>query len=183
MRGDGFSAPRVEPGLNSNPTSFGVKAGPPALPCRDDSVVESGAAAFESCLSSMEIRPSTAAGGLVPTGEAFKVSETTSNQPPLRFCSTEETDLEPNCKRLRLHTPHSKAAASSGDWYLLHTAGGSLTQIPGKIGPFVQGVLEVTSAPARFWDRGARWFVAWFHGLGQLKKSCSGFSDEIRWLF
>ena len=56
-----------------------MKAGPPALPCRDNRVVESGAAAFESCLSSMEMRPSTAAGGLDPTGEASKASETTSN--------------------------------------------------------------------------------------------------------
>ena len=94
MREDGFSARRVEPGLNINSTSFGVKVGPPALPCRDDSVVESGAAAFESCLPSMEMRPSAAAGGLVPTGEASKASESTSNQPPFRFCSTEETDLK-----------------------------------------------------------------------------------------
>ena len=94
MRGGCFSARRVEPGPTTNSTSFGVKAGPPALPCRDNSVVESGAAAFESCLPTMEMRPSTAAGGLVPSGEASKASETTSNQPPLRFCSTEETDLE-----------------------------------------------------------------------------------------
>ena len=94
MRGDCFSARRFEPGPNTNSTNFGVKAGPPALSCRDDSVVESSAAAFESCLPSMEMLLSTAAGGLVPTGEASKASETTSNQPPLRFCSTEETDLE-----------------------------------------------------------------------------------------
>ena len=94
MRGDCFSVRWFDLGPNTNSTSFGVKAGPPALPCRDDSAVESGAAAFESCLPSMEMRPSTAAGGLVPPGEASKASETTSNQPPLRFCSTEETDLE-----------------------------------------------------------------------------------------
>ena len=91
MRGDGFSARRVEPGPNTNSTSFGVKA---ALPCRNDSVVECGAAAFESCLPSMEMRPSTAAGGLVPTGDASKASETTLNEPPLRFCLTEETNLK-----------------------------------------------------------------------------------------
>ena len=94
MRGDCFSARRFEPGPNTNSTSFGVKAGPPALPYRDDGVVETGTAAFESCLPFMEMRPSTAAGGLVPIGEASKAPETTSNQPPLRFCSTEETDLE-----------------------------------------------------------------------------------------
>ena len=94
MRGDCFSARRVEPGPTTNSTSFGVKAEPPALPCRDDSVVEGGAAAFELCLPSMEMRPSTATGGLVPNGDASKASETTLNEPPLRFCLTEETDLK-----------------------------------------------------------------------------------------
>ena len=94
MRGDCFSARRVEPGPSTNSTSFGVKTEPPALPCRDDSVVECGAAAFESCLPPIEMRPSTAAGGLVPTGDASKASETTLNEPPLRFCLTEETDLK-----------------------------------------------------------------------------------------
>ena len=94
MRGDCFSARRVEPDPTINSTSFGVKAEPPALPCRDDSVVECGAAAFESCLPSMEMRPSTTAGGLVPTGDASKASETTFNKPPLGFCLTEETDLK-----------------------------------------------------------------------------------------
>ena len=115
MRGDCFSARWVKPGLKTNSTSFGVKAEPPALPCRDDSVVECGTAASESCLPSLEMRSSTAAGGSVPTGEASTASETTLNETPLRFCLIEETDLESNCKRLRLHTPYSKAAASSGD--------------------------------------------------------------------
>ena len=92
MRGDCFSARRVESGPTTNSTRFGVKAEPPALPSRDDSVVECGTAASESCLPSMEMRPSTTAGGLVPTGEASNASETTYNQPPLRFCSTEKTD-------------------------------------------------------------------------------------------
>ena len=94
MRGDCFSARRVEPGPTTNSTSFGVKTEPLALPCRDGVVVESGPTTSQSCLPSMEMRPSTAAGGLVPTGEASNASETTFNQPPLRFCSTEKTDLE-----------------------------------------------------------------------------------------
>ena len=94
MRGVCFSARRVEPGPTTNSTSLGVKADPHALPCRNDSVVECGAAASESCFPSMEMRSSTAAGGLVPTGDASKASETTLNEPPLRFCLTEETDLK-----------------------------------------------------------------------------------------
>ena len=84
MRGDCFSARRVEPGPTTNSTSFGVKAEPPALPCRDDSVVECGSAASELCFPSMEMRSSTAAGGLVPTGDASKALETTLNEPS--FC-------------------------------------------------------------------------------------------------
>ena len=96
MRGDGFSARRVEPGPNINSTSFGAKAELPTLPCRDDVVVESGNAASESCLPSLEMRSSTAAGGLVPTGEASTASETTSIESLLRFYETEEMNPEPD---------------------------------------------------------------------------------------
>ena len=94
MRGDCFPARRVEIGPTTNSTRFGVKAEPPALPCRNDSVVECGAAASESYFPFMEMRSSTAAGGLVPTGDPSKASETPLNEPPLRFCLTEETDLK-----------------------------------------------------------------------------------------
>ena len=102
MRGDGYSARRVEPGPNTNSTSFGVKAEPPALPCRDD-VVESGNAASESCLPSLEMRSSPAAGGLVPPGEASTASETASNEPLLRFYETEEMNPEGVTRRWRIH--------------------------------------------------------------------------------
>ena len=117
MRGDCFSARRVEPSPTTNSTSFGVKAEPPALPYRDDVVVESGPAASESCLLSMEMRSSTAAGGLVPTGEASTASETTLNEPPLRFCPTEETDLEPNFKKTS--APYASYESSRFFWRLL----------------------------------------------------------------
>ena len=152
MRGDDVSARWVEPGPNTNSTSFGVKAEPPALPCRDDVVVESGAAASESCLPSLEMRLPTAAGGLVPTGEASTASETTLNEPPLWFCSTEETDLEKKNNGLQFHPPHTTTAASPrrGTCLLLPTAGESLTQNPGKIEPLIQAVCKATSAPAHF---------------------------------
>ena len=105
MRGDGFSARRVESGPNTNLTSFGVKAEPPALPCRDDVVIESGDAAPKSSLPFLEMRSSTAAGGLVPNGEASTptgisstATETNFNQPHLRFYTTEETDSEASSK-------------------------------------------------------------------------------------
>ena len=144
-------------------------------------MVESGAAASESCLPSLEMRSPTTAGGLVPTGEASKTAETNYNQPPLRLCSTEERDhLEANCKNTSIS---SAASSRRGTCLLLRIAGGSLTQNPGKIGPLIQAVRKVTSAPAHFWDSGARWFVVRLYGLGQLETSCSIFSEEIRWLF
>ena len=44
IHGDRFSASRVDPGPKTNSSSFGVKAGSPAFPCRDDVVVENGTA-------------------------------------------------------------------------------------------------------------------------------------------
>ena len=98
MRGDYFSACRVEPGLNTNSTSFGVKAKPPPLPSRDDVVVECGAAASESCLPSLKMRSSTSASGLAPTGKASTASETTSNEPLLRFYESEKMNPEGDSK-------------------------------------------------------------------------------------
>ena len=69
-----------------------MKAEPPALPYRDDVVVESGLAAPKSYLPFKEIRSLSAAGGLLPTGEASSATRTTLNKPPLWYYSTEETD-------------------------------------------------------------------------------------------
>ena len=101
MQKDSFSA-RWEPGLNTTSASFGVKAEPSALPCRDDVVVESGDAAPKSCLPSLEMRSSTAAGGLVPTGEASTAKRTTSNEPLLRFYAAEEMNPEDDSKKENL---------------------------------------------------------------------------------
>ena len=91
MHGDNFSASRVDPGPKTNSTSFGVKAEPPALPRRDDVLVENGAEAPKSCLPSLEMRSPTAAGGLLPTCETSTATKIIFNQPPLRLYSTEET--------------------------------------------------------------------------------------------
>ena len=94
MRGDSCSATRVEPGLNTNLTCFGVLAESPDLPFRDDVLVENGAASPKLCLPSLEMRTTTAAGGLLPTGETSTATKITFNEPPLRFSSTKETNLK-----------------------------------------------------------------------------------------
>ena len=71
-------------------TSFGVKAEPPALPDRDDVLVENDAAAPKLCLSPLEIPTPTAAGGLLPTGKTSTATMTVLHQLPLWFCPTEE---------------------------------------------------------------------------------------------
>ena len=67
MHGDRFFASWLDPGPKTNSTSFGVKTKPPALPCRDDIVIENGAAAPKSCLSPLEMRTPSVTGGLLPT--------------------------------------------------------------------------------------------------------------------
>ena len=59
------SAKRIQDGAKSS-TTFEEKVEPPALPCRDNVVVENGAAARKLCLSHMEMRTPTVAGGLPP---------------------------------------------------------------------------------------------------------------------
>ena len=180
MRGDSFTtAQKVHDGPKTSIT-FGVEAEPPDLPCREDILVEDGATAPKSCLPSLEMHTTTAVGGLVSTGKTFTATETNLNQPPLRFFSTEETDLKAICKKTQLHTSRTTAAVP-GDCLLFPTAGGSLGLNPGKIGLLIQAVCKVISAPALFWDRGARWFVVRLNGLGQLVTSCSVFSEETRW--
>ena len=85
------TAQKIQDGPKTS-ISFGVKAEPPDLPCRDDVLVEGGDAAPTSCLPSLEMRTTTAVGGLVPTGKTSTAIETTSNEPFLRFYATAETN-------------------------------------------------------------------------------------------
>ena len=71
-----------------------MEAEPPDLPCRKDVLVEEGATSPKSCLPSLDMRSPTAAGGLVPTGEASTATETTSNEPLGRFYAAEEMNPE-----------------------------------------------------------------------------------------
>ena len=139
-------------------------------------MVESGDAAPKSCLPPLEMRSSTAAGGLVPTGEASTATETNFNQPSLRFHSTEETDSEASSKKTNLvtSTPYASFGGSvfqesnlSAAPYCRRVVETKSRQIP----LLIQAVRKVTSAPAHFWDRGARWFVVRLYVLEQLEKT------------
>ena len=86
--GDSCSAKRVLAGPKSS-TSFGIKADPPALPRRDDVLVDIGAAAPRPSLSPLEMRTPTAAGGLLPAITTSTATMTIFQQLPLWFCPTE----------------------------------------------------------------------------------------------
>ena len=99
MHGDSCTtAQNIQDGPKTSIT-FGMEAEPPDLPCREDVLIEDGATTPKSCLPSLDMRSPTAAGGLVPTGEASTSKKTNYNQSPLRFCSTKETNLEASCKK------------------------------------------------------------------------------------
>ena len=94
MHEDSCSANRVDFGPKITSISFGVKAEPPALPCRDEVLVENGAAAPKSCLAPLGMRSSTAAGSLLPTGKTSTATKTTFDHPTLWFCLTRRDKFE-----------------------------------------------------------------------------------------
>ena len=55
--------------LQTSSTSFGIKAELPTVPRWDDVLGDKGAAASKPCLSPVEMRTPTAAGGLLPSDE------------------------------------------------------------------------------------------------------------------
>ena len=74
--GDSCTAKRVQSGPKTS-ISFGVKAKPRVLPCKNDVIVENGAAAPNSYISALEMRTTTAACGLLRTSKT-----STATKPP-----------------------------------------------------------------------------------------------------
>ena len=84
LHGDSCSGDRVDPDPMCS-TSFGDNyTGRPVPPCSgENALVNNRVAAPKSCFPSLEMRSSTAAGGLLPTGEASTAAKTTYNKTPL----------------------------------------------------------------------------------------------------
>ena len=170
MGADSFSARRVEPGPRTNSTSVGMMAEPPALPCKDDVLVENGDASSKSCLSSLEKRRTTPASGFLPTGKSSTATKIIFNKSPLQFYSTEGATYKYG---LQFHP--SGTTAASGNCLLPPPAGELLKQNPDKIGRSIQAILKVISAPAYFWERGARLFAVRLCVWERLVMSCKVF--------
>ena len=169
MRGDSFSARRVEPGPKT--TSVGMMAEPPALPCRDDVLVENGDASPKSCLPFLEMRSPLAAGGFLPTGETSTATRTTLSTTSLFGFIRPKRRIQRRIGGLRFYT--SRMTVVSCLLPILTVWSSSQNQE--KTGRSIQAVLKVVSAPARFWDRGVRCFVARLFVLEQLGEAAAFF--------
>ena len=178
MHGYSFSACRIDPGPETNSTSFGMKAEPPALPGRDDVVVESGDAGLKSCLPSLEMRSPTAAGGLLPTGKTSTATKITFNKPPLRFYSIEET----NPKETSLWTSVPSAWYDSSFWRNKLLAAPSCRRVVETKAmqnrTFDPGGSQGRFRACPFWDRGARCFVVRLCMLERLDEAAALFGGD-----
>ena len=142
MRGDSCATEQKVQDRPKTSITFGMKAEPSDLPCREDVLIEDGATTPKSCLPSLEIRSPTVAGGLVPTGEASTASETTSNGPLLRFYETEEMNPEGDSKMENSWTLTPFASYDSSSFWRLVAA------------PYCYRVVETKSRQNRTFDPG-----------------------------
>ena len=76
MNENSSSARRVHTYGQTSSTSLGMTAELPALPRRDNVMVDKGAEAPKPCISPVEMRTLTAAGGLLPAGTASTAMRT-----------------------------------------------------------------------------------------------------------
>ena len=137
-----------------------MKAETPALPRRDDVLVDDGAAAPKSCLSTLEMHTPTAAGGLLPADKTSRNTRVTCNQSRLRFCPTEDTSSE---RKSIQHASfysifwsmNNQLAAPSWRRVIQPKSRQTLEFDPGSS----TGCLRVCPY---FWERGARCFVGSF---------------------
>ena len=90
----------------------------------------------------MEMRPPTAAGGLVPIGEASTASETTSNEPFLRFYKIEEMNPEGDSKMEDSWAVTPSASYDSSSFWRLSAT------------PYCRRVVDTKSWQSRTFDPG-----------------------------
>ena len=145
---DNCSANQVDPDQMCR-TSFGDDStGPLALPCsRDEALVDNGAATPKPRLSPVEMRTPTAAGGLLPAGTASTVMRIIVPRPFFSW-SLGETK--------KITSRANNQLASIYRWRVI--------QMKSKqtVACSILAVLQVVYARARFWERGARYFVGRF---------------------
>ena len=76
---------------------------------------------------------------------------------------------------LQFHPPGTIAVSGEINCLLPPPAGESLRQNSNKIGRSIEAVLKVVSAPARYWDRGARCLMVRLYVLERLSEAAAFF--------
>ena len=167
MHGNSFSANRVDPDPNSSTSFSDDFTGLPDLPCSgNDALVGNDAAAPKSCPSPLEMRTATAAGGLLPTGKTSTATMTILHQ--LRLPGRRDKFEDFNSIRLaQQHFLQDKQPAST------------LKQNRGEIWFSIPAGRQVVSAPACFWERGARCFFRRMNNYGVTNFTCESFTPCV----
>ena len=162
MSGDSSSAP-VDPDPMCL-TSFGDDStGPPALPCsRDDILVDKGAAVPKPCLSLMDMRTLTAAGGLLPADIASTAMRTIFPRPfflgslekTKKRTSRTNNQFAPFCRWRVIQTKSTQT--------LVFDPGGSTGRL--RACPFLRGRSALLCGDVFVWasDSARGWSVFWY---------------------
>ena len=101
--GNSSSAKKADAGPTSS-ISLGMAVKPPALPRRDDVLVNKGAEAPKLCLSPVEMRTITVADGLLSAGIASTAMRAIFSRQLFSWNLSKETEKKPSHK-LRLACP------------------------------------------------------------------------------
>ena len=150
MHGDSCSANRGDSDSTCS-ISFGDDfTGPPAPPYSGKNALVNNVAAAPKLRPPLKMRSPSAAGGLLPTDVTSKI---TCNQPPLWLYLTEKTNL----KTLAPYVSYESSFFHKSN---ISAAPSCRRVIETKSGE--NRMFDPGSAPARFWDRGARCFVERF---------------------
>ena len=186
MHGDSCSTTRVDPDPMCSTSVGDDCTGSPAPSCSgENALVDNGAAAPKSCLSPLKMRTTSAAGGLLPTGETTTTTKPTINKPSLRLYSTEETNSkETNSKETNLWIAVPSAWYDSSFRKLL-AAPSCRRAIKTKSGQnrmFDPGGFQGRLRACPFLERSVRCLVERLYVLERLVAICSVFSGwkEVR---
>ena len=120
---------------------------PPALPCRDDVLVDIGDEAPKPCLSPVEMRALATASDLLLAGTTSTAMRTFFPRPHFFGAWVKRPRKGPAAQTTCLPPP---------------AEGGLFKQNQGELWSSILVVVHVVYAPARFWDGGARCFVGRF---------------------
>ena len=151
-------------------TCLGVMTERPDLPYREDVLVENGAAAPKSCLLSLEMRTTTAAGGLavayLPPAKSLQqqIPPSTSHLSSALLDRGDKFKGEifmafSSIRLVRQQFSETACCPLLPEGIETNSCQKVIEKKTMQDRRSIQAVFKVVSAPAHFWDRGARCIV------------------------